>query len=73
MSHEQHTSQLRQVRSHPEERYLIREYEEGKQVGTMLRDSTPDHLFLVQKILNHLNTVPHLNLRPFGHGQHGTD
>lgn len=30
MSHEQHTSQLRQVRSHPEERYLIREYEEGK-------------------------------------------
>lgn len=56
-----------------EERYLIREYTEGKQEGILLRSSTPDHLFLIQKVLNHFDTVPHLDLGLFGHGKHRPD
>jgi len=52
---------------------MVREDDDGRQIGIMLRNLAPDYLFLVQEILDHLNAVPHLNLSLFGHGKHGTD
>ena len=35
------------------------------------RGLTPDHSLLIQEVLNHLDAVPHLDLRLFRHGKYG--
>ncbi len=32
---------------------------------------TPDHSLLIQEVLNNLDTIPHLDLSLFRHGEHG--
>jgi len=32
---------------------------------------TPNHSFLIQEVVDHLDTVSHLNLCLLGHGKHG--